>query len=91
MEAAEALAAPGASNTTADFTLNLRTLMKGIGTYDTEVFDFVQYRGSQVHPICSQSHGWIIPTKPITVSKCQVKKLNLCSQIKICASIDFCS
>ena len=46
--------------------------MNGIGGYDTEVFDFVQYRGSQPHPVCSQSYGWIIPVRPITVSKCQV-------------------
>ena len=70
MMAAEAMAA-GETNTTAG-AINILEMLRGLGDHYPTIFDFFQYRGSQMFPICSQSYSYIVPARPITISPCQV-------------------
>ena len=76
LEAAEALAAEGSTGTVRG-SINVRDLMKDIGTTSPELFDYYAYRGSRMTPSpkewpCSQAYGYIVPSATITIGKCQV-------------------
>ena len=77
LEAVEALAEDNYAEIHS--ALNFRELLREIGTAYPELFTFFSYRGSRMTPTpprqpCSQVYGYIVPDKPITVGKCQVRE-----------------